>query len=223
VGAQDDGGANERTTAIPCAEARAFVVSAGQILRVQQPQGAVGVQEGDLNIWNLDDPRERFWGSRTALYHGAHVSVGDQLHSTWPGERALMTIIEDTVGGRRSARGALHHDVVLGRCSQRYRARRYGPEKDTPGCQELIADAIAPFQLGPEHVHDAFNVFAAIGIDADDKFFLDASEAHAGDFVDLRAEIDCLVAIACCPGSALRTPDVRGLEFEVHDEGGPTS
>jgi hypothetical protein len=77
----------------------------------------VGVQEGDLNIWNLDDPRERFWGSRTALYHGAHVSVGDQLHSTWPGERAPMTIIEDTVGGRRSARGALHHDVVLGRCS----------------------------------------------------------------------------------------------------------
>jgi uncharacterized protein YcgI (DUF1989 family) len=200
-------------TFIPFAEGRAMVVRTGQVLRVRQPEG--GGQVGDLNAWNLDDPRERFWGSRTALYHGAHVTTGDQLHSTWPGERAIMTLVEDSVAGRRSARGALQHDVVLGRCSQRYRARRYGPEQDTPGCQELLAAAIEPFDLGPEHVHDALNLFMATGIDADDRFFFDPSHARERDFVDLRAEIDCLVAISCCPGATCTGPHALGLECEI--------
>src|SRR5262249_29902238 len=148
-------------------EGVAFVMHAGQILRVRQSAGSRG-QAGDLNVWNLSDPREHFWGSRTALYHGAHVTTGDQLHSTWPGERPIMTLVEDTMAGRGSARGLLHNGVVLARCSQKSRGERYGKQMAPPGCQEILPAAIEPFGLGPEHVHDALNVFTASGLDSDD-------------------------------------------------------
>ena len=200
-------------------EGTALIVRAGQVVRVRQAPGGAG-QAGDLNFWNLTDPREHFWGARTAVHHGMHVTTGDQLHSTWPGERPIVTIVADTLAGRRSARGALHHDVVLGRCSQKYRRVRYGKEKETPGCQEILAVAIEPFGLRPDHVHDAFNVFTASGVDSDDRFFLDANTAGEADYLELRAEIDLLLAIAACPGSVLRVPHARGLEYEIRAQGG---
>jgi uncharacterized protein YcgI (DUF1989 family) len=204
-------------TFVPFAEGRAVVVRAGQTLRVSQARG--GGQAGDLNVWNINDPREHFWGSRTALYHGLHVTTGDQLHSTWPGERPMMTVVADSIGGRRSEHGALQHDVVMGRCSQRYRGVRYGPESETPGCQEILAAAIEPFGLGPEHVHDAFNVFAATAVNDEDRFFFDVCDARDGDFVDLRAEIDCLVALSACPGAACTAEGASGLELEIVEPG----
>src|SRR6185369_18100153 len=99
-------------------------------------------QVGDVNLWNLHDFREAFYGARTAGYHGMHVTAGDQLWSTPPGERPMVTLIADTVGRRRSPRGALQHDVLLGRCSRKIRLWRYG--SDTPGCQEILAAAIEP-------------------------------------------------------------------------------
>src|SRR5262249_34268648 len=141
------------------------------------------------------------------------LTKGDQLISTWPGERPIMTIVEDSIAGRRSQRGALQHDILAGRCSQKYRAKRYG--KATPGCQELLAGAIATFGLGPEHVHDAFNVFMMTGIDAEDSVFIEITDAREGELIALRAEIDCLVALSSCPGGCT-APDAAGLACDVH-------
>lgn len=195
---------------IPFGEGRAFRLQAGRTLYVRQRER--GGQVGDLNVWNLADTREHLWSSRTALYHGMHLTTGDQLHSTWPGERPILSIVEDTIAGRRSKRGALQHDILGGRCSQKYREKRYG--KSTPGCQELLAGAVASFGLGPEHVHDAFNLFMNTGIDPDDGLFLEVTDARPGEFIALRAEIDCLIAISSCPGMCTAT-DATGLLCEV--------
>jgi uncharacterized protein YcgI (DUF1989 family) len=102
----------------------------------------------------------------------------------------------------------------MGRCSQKYRAVRYGKAQETPGCQEILAAAIESFDLGAEHVHDALNLFMATGLNAEDCFFFDASDAREGEFIDLKAEIDCLVAISACPG-ACTVPGALGLECEI--------
>jgi uncharacterized protein YcgI (DUF1989 family) len=195
---------------IPKGEGRAFAVRMGQIVRIGQ--GAGGAQVGDLNAWNLDDSREAFHGARTAGYHGMHVTTGDQLWSTPPGERPMFTIVEDTVARRRSPRGALQHDVLLGRCSRKIRLWRYG--SDTPGCQEILAAAIEPYGLRPEHVHNAFNAFMYTGIDAEDRTFFEPSDALPTDYLDLRAEIDCLVAISACPGRS-SGPTATGLVCQI--------
>jgi uncharacterized protein len=191
-------------------EGLAFSVLAGEVLRIGQRAG--GGQVGDVNAWNLHDPREAFYGARTAGYHGMHVTKGDQLWSTPPGERPMFTIVEDTVARRRSPRGALQHDVLLGRCSRKIRLWRYG--SDTPGCQEILAAAIEPFRLGPQDVHNAFNAFMYTGIDAQDHTFFDPSDALETDYLELRAEIDCLVAISACPGAS-SAERATGLRCEV--------
>jgi uncharacterized protein YcgI (DUF1989 family) len=77
----------------------------GQICTLSTPYGP---QVGDLNIFSLHNPRERFWASRTKQLHASHLSVGDRLWSNLPYMRPLVTIVADSlkdygvdeVGGR---------------------------------------------------------------------------------------------------------------------------
>jgi uncharacterized protein YcgI (DUF1989 family) len=77
----------------------------GQICTLSTPYGP---QVGDLNIFSLHNPRERFWASRTKQLHASHVSIGDRLWSNLPYMRPLVTIVADSlkdygvdeVGGR---------------------------------------------------------------------------------------------------------------------------
>src|SRR3954454_823076 len=56
---------------IPRRSGRAWPVKAGQIFRITAIEGP---QVADLNVWNLANPRERFWASRSRQLHQAHVS-----------------------------------------------------------------------------------------------------------------------------------------------------
>src|SRR5580693_8980260 len=47
---------------IPIRTGRAWKVPAGHVFRIVAVEGP---QVGDLNLWNLDNPRERLWASRT--------------------------------------------------------------------------------------------------------------------------------------------------------------
>src|SRR5437870_3271228 len=128
---------------IPKGSGKAFVVRAGHYLRVVTPEGP---QAADLNVFNRANPRETFSASRTRVDHGLHLTTGDPLLSSPPGECVLMTITGDTVAQQPSVRGARSHDLIYGRCSRLAQMRRHG--LDVPrGCQEILAEAIADFGL----------------------------------------------------------------------------
>ena len=78
----------------------------GQLCQLSTPRGP---QVGDLNVWSLHNPRERFWASRTRQLHASHVSVGDRLWSVLPYLRPLCTIVADSLK-------AYGIDKVGGRC-----------------------------------------------------------------------------------------------------------
>lgn len=63
---------------LPIRSGRAWHAPKGSIIRLSTPEGP---QVGDLNLWNAQNPRERFWASRTRQLHASHVSVGDRLWS----------------------------------------------------------------------------------------------------------------------------------------------
>lgn len=75
---------------LPIRSGRAWTAPAGSIVRISTPNGP---QVGDLNIWNLHNPRERFWASRTRQLHASHVSTHDRLWSCLPYMRPLVTIV----------------------------------------------------------------------------------------------------------------------------------
>lgn len=73
-------------------------------------------------------------------------------------------------------------------------------EKGWPNCQDNLARAVAAFDLTPDYVHDVFNIFMITGIDDQDRLFFLESDAKKGDYIDLYAEIESIVAISSCPG-----------------------
>jgi hypothetical protein len=86
----------------------------GQILTLTTPHGP---QVGDLNIFSLANPRERFWASRTRQLHASHVSIGDRLWSNIPYLRPLCTIIGDSLKGHGvDHNGGRVHDLLGTRC-----------------------------------------------------------------------------------------------------------
>ena len=84
----------KQTIDIPPRSAKAWTVPAGSIVRFSTPEGP---QVGDLNIWNLANPRERFWAARTRQLQASHVTVHDRLWSCLPYLRPMITIVADSL------------------------------------------------------------------------------------------------------------------------------
>jgi uncharacterized protein YcgI (DUF1989 family) len=74
---------------------KAIELRAGQILRIEQVEGGQCV---DFNCFNLHDYKEFMHCGRTRTVHGFNPSTGTFLWSAPPRERAMLYILEDTVG-----------------------------------------------------------------------------------------------------------------------------
>ncbi len=85
-----DGRTTAQSFTIPIRSAKAWTVKAGQVCRLSTPEGP---QVGDLNIWSLHNPRERFWAARTRQLQSSHVKVYDALWSNLPYLRKLVTVV----------------------------------------------------------------------------------------------------------------------------------
>src|SRR5699024_5628421 len=73
---------------IPIRSGRAWEVPAGSIVRLSTVEGP---QVGGLNMWNLHNPRERFWTARTRQLHRSSMTTHDRFWSTLPHLRPLAT------------------------------------------------------------------------------------------------------------------------------------
>lgn len=194
---------------------QAWVVPAGSICRLTTPKGP---QVGDLNIWNANNPRERFWAARTRQIHASHVSVGDRLWSNLPYLRPLVTITGDSLGGGQlhevlgrdgkrvkrdgfgtSQWGGRVHDLLGTRCDP-YVNLLMGGESFDFHCHSNLTRAVVPFGLTELDVHDVLNVFQVTGLDEGGKYFMETSPAKPGEYFEFFAEVDVLCALSTCPG-----------------------
>jgi uncharacterized protein YcgI (DUF1989 family) len=64
-------------------------------------------------------------------------------------------------------------------------------------------------------VHDAFNIFMTTGIDDDKRLRIFDPLARVGDYMELVAEIDTMVALSACPGDCNGGRN-KALEVHVH-------
>ena len=196
---------------IPRGTGKAFAVEKGRLVRLVQVEG--GGQVADLTVFNRNNLDERLWGPKTAWEHGTNLTVGAPLLSTGPWEEPLLTVVADTLPREPTPRGARYHDVILSCCSRKSHMRRYGPGAREPGCHDLLSEAVAPFGIPPHYVDDTFNVFMRTGF-ANGFPFHEPSEAAEGDYVELRAEKDLVIAISACQGRSSK-PHSRGLRIEI--------
>jgi uncharacterized protein YcgI (DUF1989 family) len=188
---------------IPIRTGRAWKVPAGHVFRIVAVEGP---QVGDLNLWNLDNPRERLWASRTRQLQAAHVTVFDRLWSTLPYLRPMATITSDSLAGYGiDDYGGRIHDLLGTRCDPYVNRMLTGDDFDFC-CHSNLVRAVAPHGLTELDVNDVLNVLQCTGLNQQDKYFMRASPARTGDHLEFFAEIDLLCALSTCPGGDLSVP-----------------
>lgn len=157
----------------------------GAVLRVVDLQGQ---QVGDLIAFNRHDLDEKFWISTTVrLNRTVYVTRGHILYSEL--SRPMFTIVEDTCG---------RHDLLAGSCNAEIDKVRYDVDRHY-GCVENFVAALAPYGLRRKDVPMSLNLFMNCPVRPDGFWEIAEPVSKAGDFVDLRAEMDLLFALSNCP------------------------
>ncbi len=189
-------------------EAAAFHVPAGHFFRIISVEGP---QVGDLNLWNANNHAEKFYSGKTRALHGTHVTTGEQMWSSIPYLRPMVTITHDTLNwyGIDEFGGSVH-DVIGTRCDP-YTHNLLAGGQYHHCCHSNLTRAFAA-ETGLDakqaelQVHDVMNVFMCTGFTRDTgQYFMKASPVRPGDYIEFFAEIDLLGALSACPGGDCST------------------
>jgi len=189
---------------------RSFVVKRGQTLRI------IGTSTVDFVAFNANNLRERFDQARTKVNQARiFISEGDRLISRF--NSTMFTITRDLFKGQGT------HDLQKGMCSKStYDKYRDGTHKMTDmldklgarveqlpmwGCWENLTEALKEYKIPPEDIPSPFNIFQTMKINGETgEMELTNIRPTPGTHIDLRAEMDCLVAISACPWYGLGDP-----------------
>jgi uncharacterized protein len=192
-------------------EGWAEVVRQGQVLRIVDQAGKQGV---DFLCYCADHPEERYHAANTIKKaRTIWLTTGHVLYSDVA--RPMFTIVADTCG---------RHDTIGGCCSAPSNFLMYGVA-DVPGCRETFLRVLGRYGLGRRDIVANLNFFSNVPVDPDGKLadtvFVDGL-SRAGDFVDLRAEMDALAVISNCPQvnnpcTGLHPTPVRVVIWEPED------
>jgi uncharacterized protein YcgI (DUF1989 family) len=132
-------------------------------------------------------------------------SVGDTLVTTK--RRDIMTIIEDTTPGI--------HDTLMPSCD-RYRYEQLGCTEYHMNCKDNLEVALDKIDV-ERLVHPApLNLFMNIPVSPTDNNSIawDGCPAGVGEYITLRAEMDCIIALSSCPQDIV---PINGPNCEIQD------
>jgi len=190
-----------------------------QYLRITDVEGK---QVVDVVMFNLNNLRERLstaWSRQRKLPRekGKYVpsdmvQEGDYLKSTLC--RPMMTIVKET-----AERKGVHS--VHGRMCNRWHYEVHGVDS-RDGCFEIISKVIAPYGLLPEEIPDSicFNM-NYVHLPEEHRWEVREPISRPGDYVELRAEMDAMVAISNCPQDAISPCNAyhcTPMKIEVFEE-----
>ena len=157
----------------------------GQVLRITDLEGQQAV---DFLCYDADDPSDRYSATNTIKVQGRiYVEKGTVLYSDTG--RALMTVIEDTVG---------RHDTIYGCCSNPNNLLRYGVHT-TESCYSNFEKILATFGLDRSAIVSNVNFFMCVPVEPDGRAGVATVELQPGSYVELRAERDVIAVLSNCP------------------------
>lgn len=178
-----------REAVIPAGGAFGAMVARGQVLRIIDLEGQQGL---DFLCYNAANPEERY-NAANSIKKAATLNLtrGHVLYSD--AARAMATIIEDTCG---------HNDTIAGACSEQTNWLFYGQNRSVGSCRANFLQAMEEFGLGRRDIVANVNFFVTVPVAPDGSIpasTFGEAPSVAGDFVDLRAEMDLLCFISNCP------------------------
>ena len=188
---------------IPARRGKAAVVSAGQRVRVVNTHGQQVVDTWAFRRDDLDEFMS-MEHSRTAIGR-VMPSLGQSMATNH--RRPILTLVEDTSGGI--------HDTLLAACD-RYRYELLGCTEYHDNCTDNLAAALAELGLTPPETPSPWNLFMNIPVGPDGRLSFEPPVSSPGDYVLLRAEMDCVVAFSACPQDIVPINGVDCVPTEAH-------
>ena len=188
---------------IPARRGKAAFVSEGQRVRVINTHGQ---QVVDTWAFSREDLTEfmSMEHSRTSLARIMPI-VGQAMVTNR--RRPILTLVEDTSGGI--------HDTLLAACD-RYRYELLGCEEYHDNCTDNLAAALAELGLTPPETPSPWNLFMNIPVSTDGEVSFEPPVSKPGDYLTLRAEMDCVVAFSACPQDMVPINGVDCVPTEAH-------
>ncbi|MGQ7792034.1 urea amidolyase associated protein UAAP1 [Faunimonas sp. B44] len=157
----------------------------GEALRIVNSGGTSAVS---VVAWNADDPSERLnYADTIKVQWTAALRKGRVLLSDMG--RVLLSIVEDTSG---------RHDALTGGSTAASTKVAYGKD-GLRNTRDNFILASAKLGLARRDIPPCVTFFAPVSVDPGGGLRWEDGIRRAGDFVDLRAEMDLLVAVSNCP------------------------
>jgi urea carboxylase-associated protein 2 len=169
------------------------VLKRGTALRITDVEGGANVTAYFLNF---ELPAERFNLPDTLkAQHTARLTKGHVLYSDMG--RILCSITDDTVGW---------HDPLVGMSNASTVERKYGKSSYQEMRNEWYQNArdglsieLGKYGMNARDLHATVNFFSKVTVDAAGDLRYTPGNSQPGSFVELRAEMNVLVLLNCCP------------------------
>ena len=180
-------------------------IKKGQTLRIVDVEGQ---QVADFVAVKTGDPNEFQDCVYTSWHHGRYKwQEGDTIRSN------LMNDMW-TIAGDRTA----NHYTGGGFCSNA--ARRLYLRSDENGCRDTIQEEYRKLGIDPNYLQSVacFNIFMTVIYSPEGDWLIDRPVTKAGDYIDLRAEMDLTWMVSVCAWPEVVNGDKpTPLRFETYD------
>jgi uncharacterized protein len=154
----------------------------GQVLRIVNTSGTWGVS---AMVWNADDTSERYnAGDTVKVQWNALLRAGRVLLSDMG--RVLLSLTADTAG---------RHDTLAGGSTPASNAAKYG-DRHLRNTRDNLLLAAGKHGLAKRDIAPCVTFFAPVVTTADGRLTWSPGDDLAGSYVDLRAEMNVLVALS---------------------------
>ena len=169
-----------------------FVIKRGMTLRLTDMEGGANVS---VLFYNADEKPERYNMADTLkAQHTAHLTKGFVCYSDMG--RVLCSITQDSCGW---------HDTVCGMSDaalvkQKYSEARYQEHRNAMhrSARDGFLIELGMWGLGKRDIVANVNFFSKVSADAQGNLLFQPENSSAGDYVDLRFEMNTLVVLSAC-------------------------
>ncbi|MCA1032709.1 urea carboxylase-associated family protein [Bacillus timonensis] len=175
----------------------------GQVIRVIDIEGK---QVADLVAINADDSTECLDpGATIDALHSKDIQQGEPLYSNR--YQPMLTVMKDMVG---------KHDLLLPACRPEMYEILYD-KREHANCFDNLNKALVSFNIQPLQQHRPFNIFMNTIVDNEGRVCVVEPLSSSGDYIELKAEMDLIVAVSACPTyeSACNGYECTGIRLEV--------
>ncbi|UII26798.1 urea carboxylase-associated family protein [Fulvivirga maritima] len=183
----------------------AFKIKKNQYLKVIDPNGE---QVSDMVLFNAEDTREKISSGKSLDFEEAILlTEGNKL---WSNRSNIMASIMKDTNGR--------NDFLLAPCSAETFKIMYKHDEYHPSCFENLYTHLAEYDIRPDDIPTAFNIFMNVQFAQDGKIEVCPPTSKSGDYIIFKAEMDMIVGLTACSAEDSNNGSFKPIHYEILDD-----